>query len=107
MGLFLQKTKPTGAIAIHISNRYLDLEKVIANYTLPAGYASYCGRHDPDATTSLKNDFKYPHILCLIGREDSLPENIRTNPAWKKTIPDPSFRSWTDDFSNVFSVFHR
>lgn len=107
MGLFLKKTKPTGGIAIHISNRYLDLEKVIANYTLPAGYASYCGRHDPDATTSLKNDFKYPHILCLIGREDSLPENIKTNPTWKKTIPDPSFRPWTDDFSNIFSVFHR
>ena len=107
VALFLKKTKPTGAIAIHISNRYLDLEKVIANYTLPAGYASYCGRHNFDAKMSLKNDFKYPHILCLIGREDSLPENIRTNPAWKKTIPDPSFRSWTDDFSNVFSVFHR
>ena len=104
--LFLKKTKPTGAILIHISNRYLDLKKVIANYTLPAGYASYCGSHGLDNGGTLKNDFKYPHIVCLIAQTETLPPIIKTNPSWKKTTPDPTFRSWTDDFSNIFNVFH-
>jgi len=103
LALFLQKTKPTGAIAIHISNRYLDLEKVIANYTLPAGYGSYCGRHELNS----KQDFKYPHILCLIAREDTLPAMIKANPSWKKTVPDAGFHPWTDDYSNIFNVFHQ
>jgi hypothetical protein len=105
IALFLKKTKPTSAIAIHISNRYLDLQKVIANYTLPAGYASYCGSHAMTERQTLEKDFKYPHILCLIAREDSLPATIKSNPAWKKTIPDPTFRPWTDDYSNVFGIF--
>jgi hypothetical protein len=103
--LYIKKTKPTGAIAIHISNRYLDLQKVIANYTLPAGYASYCATYGMAEKETLANNFKYPHILCFIAREDSLPATIKTNPAWKRTIPDPTFRPWTDDYSNVFGVF--
>jgi hypothetical protein len=105
INLYLQKTKPTGAIALHISNRYLDLRHVIAGYTLPSGYQAYCGQYGLDSRANLNNDFKYPHVLCLIAKKDTLPDVIKNNPLWQETVRDPSFHPWTDDYSNIVSVF--
>jgi hypothetical protein len=100
--MYLKKVKNTGAIAIHISNRYLALKPVIAGYTLPAGYAAYCG---DSRTRETKDEHAARHILCLITQEDTLPATIKNDPAWEKLSPKPGFKPWTDDFSNIFSVF--
>lgn len=100
--MYLKKIKPTGAIAIHISNRYLDLKPVIAGYTLPSGYAAYCG---DSLKRTTKDVYSSRHILCLITRQSSLPDAIKKDPAWEKLSPQPGFTPWTDDFSNIYSVF--
>jgi hypothetical protein len=102
INLYLLKTKATGAIAIHISNRYLALKPVIAGYTLPAGYAAYCGDSGKRET---KDEHAARHILCLITQEDTMPAAIKNDPAWEKLSPQPGFTPWTDDFSNIYSVF--
>jgi hypothetical protein len=101
--LYLQKVKRTGVIAIHISNRYLDLSRVIANYRLPEGYDAYCGNSkDWTKHTSLHN----AHILCIVALDATIPAAMKQGKTWKKLESNPDFTPWTDDFSNIFSVFH-
>lgn len=101
--LYLQKVKRTGVIAIHISNRYLNLSKVLANYRLTEGYSAYCGNSkDSTKHTSLHN----AHILCIVALDATIPAAMKQGKTWKKLEPNPDFTPWTDDFSNIFSVFN-
>ncbi len=108
LDLYLKKIKPDGLIAFHISNRYLDLSKVIANYQLPAGYVVYFrpSESTPSNVIDGKIDFSRPFKteLALIGKQVSIPEVITESHKWKLLTPAADFKPWTDDYSNIFSV---
>ena len=103
INLYLKKAKDTGVIALHISNRYLELKKVIANYSLPHGYSSYCGFQK--LAKGLEH-YKFPHEMCFIAKNDVIPLEISNNTAWQPTVFDKNFTPWTDDFSNIFSIMY-
>jgi len=97
---YLSKLKPQGPIVVHISNRYLNLSKVVANYTLPEGYGVYYSKQRQS-----KERHYNQQLVALIAHENNLPQEIRSE-HWEKLNKDPTFRDWTDDFTNIVSVFH-
>ncbi|PWU20671.1 MAG: hypothetical protein C5B50_03455 [Verrucomicrobia bacterium] len=92
--------KPGGIIAIHISNRYLDLEPVVVNAAKRFHYnlAPIDFEEDEDEW------WLYGCTWILLSRDEKVfrSESIRTAVYTAKA--DPRVALWTDDFASLFSI---
>ena len=102
--LYLRKLAPGGSIAFHISNRYLDLQPVIVEIARDARVAGIVGSDTavtPTMTMSFKMNSKWV-VLSRSARDHAL---LALQPGWRVLPPKANVGVWTDDFSNVLSVF--
>lgn len=108
IALYLRKVKEDGLVLFHLSNRYLDLPRVLQGAELPEGYSLYYGsRHNverPEGTSTLSGLFSHSQVV-LLARDQAFPEEITTSPRWRYLPVDPEIRTWTDDYSNLFQIF--
>ena len=100
--LYSQKLASNGVLAMHISNRYLDLEPVLGDLGRDRGLVCYA-QSDTEAESSL---YKEASRWVAMAREKadlgSLPDDER----WQPCASNPSSDEvWTDDFSNLISTF--
>ncbi len=109
VALYLRKIKDDGMLLFHLSNRYLSLYKVLQGLALPSGYVLYyASKHNVERPVDVVNGISglFSHSqVALIAKESALPENITMSERWLRLDHDPAFKTWTDDFSNIFGVF--
>jgi hypothetical protein len=97
--MYARHLAPGGVIAIHISNRFLDLQPVLANIAAATGLAV---RHVADSPQDdvlasstdwvlLSKDAKALEAGGLAGRSEPLS-------------PAPQMSLWTDQFNNLLDV---
>jgi hypothetical protein len=105
MQLYMRKVGPGGIVAYHISNRYLNLLPVLERQAAALGLA-LIQREDriDDAITARTGAFTSHWVLIARQREDFGPLVRRVD--WIPLSPSPRGPLWTDDFSNILSVFH-
>lgn len=97
--LYLSKLVNGGVLIVHVSNRYLDLTKVVGNFKLPTGYVGYLfDRSDSSA------EYYVGHAVAIFTKEDYLPQTIGSSERWRTLERDPNFSDWTDDHTNIFSI---
>ncbi len=104
--LYLRKLGPGGIMAVHISNRYLDLGPVLGATAREAGLASVVQTNVP-AEYARKISLEIsPSRWVLIARttEDLAP--LVQQGLWS-TLDDAKGPVWTDDYSNVLDVLRR
>lgn len=100
--LYFKHLKPDGILAVHISNRYIDLEPVLARAAAELGKRAVVVDTDDSADGTC-----YGTTWVLIGGNDSVLRRIVHMPN-AKDLPDASWmRTWTDDYSNVFKVLKK
>ncbi|MBI3411986.1 MAG: fused MFS/spermidine synthase [Planctomycetes bacterium] len=94
--LYLDRLDERGILAFHISNRYLDLEPVLANLARD---------HDPPLVCYAAEDAsrEHPSIWIVMARNEA--DLGFTNRYWEPARTRPDLRPWTDDFSNLFEAF--
>ncbi|HYD16210.1 MAG TPA: fused MFS/spermidine synthase [Hyphomicrobium sp.] len=98
--IYASKLKPEGVGVLHISNRYLDLEQVLAA-TIP----SIPGLHA--LTVEDKNDDGYEitgSTVVVFGKSWEAIDRFRMFPG-VRNLPEPTVKAWTDDFSDVLGPF--
>ena len=103
LSVYRRKLSPTGILAWHLSNRYLDLEPVLGNLLRTAGVAGLI-RVNIDRAP-VQETSGYPTIWAAVG---STPEHLgalRKDSRWRPLRTRESVGVWTDDFSNIFRVF--
>jgi spermidine synthase len=104
MELYLDKLKDGGLLALHITNGYLDLEPVIADL---ASSLKLAGRIQAEVEISADDAArcKVASTWVVLARQESDLSRLANDPRWRslKGRTPPSL--WTDDYSNVFSVF--
>ncbi|MEX0790158.1 MAG: fused MFS/spermidine synthase, partial [Actinomycetota bacterium] len=101
--LYMQKLAPGGVLAVHISNRYLDLAPVLGNLAWDQRLSSLYG-WDVQTLEKLAQGKSASNWVVLTGslsNLDALDDNLQ----WHSLVAEPGARVWTDDFSDVFSVF--
>lgn len=103
LSVYRSKLSETGIIAWHLSNRYLDLEPVLARFIRKAGVAGLI-RTDIDRTPELESN-GYPTVWAAITSEPSQLGALRNDTRWRSLRIREGVGLWTDDFSNIFSVF--
>lgn len=101
MQLYLRKLAPTGVMALHISNRYLELGPVAGNLARDAALVAWWWDDvdfDPD------NGRDQSTWVVLARRSEDLG-GLDTNVRWSPLEERPSLPVWTDDYSNILRVF--
>jgi hypothetical protein len=94
--VYLSKLAPHGQIAFHITNRYVDLTPVLADLAQSLNLANAFFSNDGD-------DFK--SWWLLLARSNTDLGVLAKEPHWRHFSGRTDTRPWTDDFSNVYSVF--
>jgi hypothetical protein len=100
--LYLEKLSPDGLLALHISNRHLDLVGVASALagSIPGIHAAYVyGRGDGSVYAPGSG-------VAFISRSQSTMAAVMEMPG-ARTPPASSYRPWTDDRSDILSVLWR
>jgi len=104
LALYLTKLAPNGILAFHISNLYLDLSSVLGNLAHDIGLSCLM---DDDLLVSEteKRQGKFASRWVVMARNSSYLEPLRKDLNWRALRAIPGPRVWTDDFSNIVSIF--
>ncbi len=103
LSLYRSKLADDGVLVLHLSNRYLDLEPVVGRL-VGATKAAGLIRANTDRTPELEASGD-PSIWAAIASDPSHLGPLRSTPEWRPLRVREDVALWTDDFSNIFSVF--
>lgn len=103
--LYMDKLQTGGLLAIHISNRHLDLEPVLGAIARDTGLAARMWS-DFKITKQQRVEQKRASQWMVLARSDDDLKNLTGHGNWKQPRVREG-RSWSDDFSDVFSVLRR
>ena len=102
-GLYFRHLKPDGVLAVHISNKYLDLEPVVAANAGRMGLAALVFDDDrPDSDETC-----YGTTWVLLLTKPTLAGRPALSQKGKPLQEQPNFRAWTDAFSNMWSILKK
>lgn len=102
MGMYITKLSPGGMLVFHISNRYLDLERVIAGVSRSLGLAAFACE-----VTVPEEELKLGHrsaTWVAVARNAEDLALLRADPRWKDLKDKPGVE-WTDDYSSIVPIF--
>ncbi len=96
--LYLRCLADGGIIAVHISNRFLDLKPVLANVAADLGLIARLVRDEPDEgqTRASSSDW-----VLIAARPDALADTADRSEALSR---DPVVGMWTDQFNNLLAI---
>jgi hypothetical protein len=100
--LYFSHLKPDGILAVHTSNRFLDLAPVVQKLADSFGYKVLCLVNDPDPD----------HLIeatqwMLVTRNQTFLDQPQLK-AHEIPLEVPTdFPLWTDDYNSLFSVFKK
>jgi hypothetical protein len=100
LAAYRAKLSPTGRIVVNISNRYFDLEPVIAAVARTLGFDALT-RSYGEADIS---EGAVGSQWAVLAPNPDLLKGLRSTPGWRSPRLDPGLRVWTDDYSNLLSV---
>ncbi len=97
--LYLRHLKPSGIIAVHVSNQYLDLAPVVAQLAAFYGYSAIAIRSPKDVARDLSSA-----TWVLVTRNRDFLGRAEIVNAAEAIPPSPGLRLWTDDYNNLLQV---
>jgi hypothetical protein len=100
--LYCERLKPGGLLALHLSNRYLRLEPVVANLAGDAGLAGLIQHEDPEEGKGAARS-----TWAVLARTRERLGRLARDERWRaaERERDPGVGVWTDDFHNLVAVF--
>ena len=99
--MYFRKLAPQGLLMMHLSNRHLRLEPVVAGTATALGLVARL-RDDED-----ENGHR-PDVVD-VGRPAREPKDLgrlKTNKEWRPLKTEPGVPLWTDDYSSIISVMN-
>jgi hypothetical protein len=102
---YLARLNPGGALVLHISNRHMELSRVVAATGAAEGFVTYVKEdRRPD---TVPNDFKMNALVAALARDPKDLGDLTRLPGWHEVKPDPRVPAWTDDYSNILGAIVR
>ena len=96
---YLRHLRPDGVIAVHISNRYLDLRPVVERLAAEFGLSSVCISEDSEA-----NWWVYATTWVLLSRDKAFLDSNEIRAAADTPSAKADGPLWTDDFASLYAI---
>jgi len=98
--LYLRHLKPDGLLAINISNRYLDLEPIVAQAAKEIGWTGVVVYDEGDS-----EPYYVSNTWIVLAKSPEIFSNATFQDANIYQLqPREGFRLWTDDYSNIIQI---
>ena len=102
VALYVDKLAEDGVLAMHISNRFLNLSPVLASIIEELGYAALRGaRNKIDRDVDIVGT---KSVWVLIARDQATIDTLALGEMWGPLEALAGRRVWSDDFSNLLEV---
>jgi SAM-dependent methyltransferase len=98
MALFFKHLRPNGVLAVHISNRYLDLQPVVETEAAVLGKQTRTIDSEDESSTDV---FAATWVLVFAADSGFSPPEFFDSADIKSRR---KIRMWTDDYSNLFQI---
>ena len=102
---YLTRLEPGGVIAIHVSNRHMELASVVAAVGKTEGLVAYV-KQDDQANEFLK-DYRANAEVMVLARSVADLGDLPQRRGWRPIQPIPGIAAWTDDYSDVLRAILR
>jgi spermidine synthase len=100
--MYLEKLDEGGLLVFNISNRYLNLSPLMGALANDVGLVCY-RRLDSDTSRTLEG--KYPSQFAVMARSKADLGRITRDRNWERLDEKPTVRPWTDQYSNLLTVW--
>lgn len=102
--LYMSRMQGHGVVALHVSNRHLDLLPVVAAIARDLGLVAWYKHHRP--TPDEARDYIASSVVAVLAHRD---EDLGSLPAddWQRLEAQPGVTAWTDDYSNIIGAMMR
>jgi spermidine synthase len=97
--IYFRHLKPNGILAMHVSNRFLDLAPVVKSGAESFGKTVRIVNRPADASGAI---FKSSWII--VSPTPAFFDTAAFDGIAQPIIAPPGFRTWTDDYSSIFAV---
>ncbi|HEY6024817.1 MAG TPA: fused MFS/spermidine synthase [Pseudolabrys sp.] len=105
MAIYKTKLAPQGVVLMHISNRHLELQSVIAGIAAANGLKTWIWSNDNEESDD--DNYIFPSDVAVSAESDADIGMLIWDKLWVLTPPDPALRTWTDDYSNIAGAIWR
>lgn len=105
--VYRRALKPDGLLMVHISNRYLDLEPVLAAAAKRDGWHAAALDYSPNALEEGRNLSRSIWVAMARDRDTLLTLGIASGEdahLWRPLRSRPGFTGWTDDYASILPV---
>jgi hypothetical protein len=102
---YLGRLAPHGVIAIHISNRHLELASVVAAVGAMHGLVTYV--REDDQANDFGKDYRARAKVVALAKSPADLGDLPSRTGWSRIDPRPGVPAWTDDYSDVLSALIR
>ena len=99
LGVYLDKLAPGGIVMLHLSNRYLELESVVAALSKERGLAAWVGEDN------IRGFYQSASQWAAVARNADDLGPLVADSHWHPARNRRNVPPWTDDFSSVLTVF--
>ncbi len=103
MAIYKRKLAPDGAVAMHVSNRHLELASVVVGIAAANDLGSWVFKSE----ASRDAEYIFSTEVVISARSPSDIGTLAESSSWTATQPTPGQRVWTDDYSNVLGAVWR
>jgi hypothetical protein len=102
--LYESRLTEGGILAFHVSNRFLALDRALADAAQSLGIVGVTRR---EATVSVEEARagKIPSQWVVFSRDLGVLRALVREHGWRRLLPRPDARPWTDDYSHLLGVF--
>jgi hypothetical protein len=90
-------------VAVHISNRYLNLEPVLAAQAQQQGLFALANLDDRIPEVDARKG-RYGSRWVLLARTPEPLVNLVGRPGWRSPAINERVRPWSDDYSNILQA---
>jgi hypothetical protein len=98
--LYFRHLNQGGILAVHVSNRYLALEPIVARNAVDLGKAAIEVNDDGE-----DEDYLAESDWVLVSSDQTaFNGSLFRGPGIRPAKPRPGLRSWTDDYSNLIQI---
>lgn len=104
VALYVERLAPGGLLALHISNRHLELESVVAALARDLGLAARIRKLEGGKRTTYEDPVG--SVVVTLAREEASLAPLDRLEGWRR-LTDRKVEPWTDDFSNIVTAIWR